>query len=68
MVVPTTKATNPTREVSSLHWETPHSQYTWVRQFRHERANTDKLNRKMGHDNKRHDMMERDGTILAWGR
>ena len=36
--------------------------------FRHERANTNKLNRKVGHDNNRHDKMEKDGTILAWGR
>ena len=36
--------------------------------FRNERANTNKLNRKVGHDTSRHDKMEKDGTILAWGR
>ena len=64
-VVPTTKTTNPTRGVSSLHWGTPHSQYTWIRQFRHERANTNNLNRKVGHDNGRHDKIKQDSTRQA---
>ena len=64
-VVATTTTTNPTRGVSSLHWGTPHSQYTWVRQFRHERTNTNKLNRKVGHDNGRHDKIKQDSFRQA---